>query len=117
MVSANWRVDCISKLIFPTFQKITKGTFHDTDGIILFIDFDQVDMHAEAWEKALEDLFNEYQSPGYMVYTHSLSSRAKEARDTAMADLPFLALGYLLLFVYMSTQLGSFSRLGNRVSI
>ena len=75
----------------------------------------QVDEYADAWEEALEDLFKDNQPSGYTVYTHSLWSNMKASSDAALSDLSFFIFGYFLVIVYMSTQLGSFSRLGNKV--
>ncbi|XP_066936303.1 patched domain-containing protein 3-like [Clytia hemisphaerica] len=73
-----------------------------------------VDKYADKWEEELEKTFEGGQ-PDYEVYTFSQWSQAKASEDASNGDLQFFVIGYIMVIVYLSIMLGSFSRIGHKV--
>ena len=69
---------------------------------------------AESWEEELEKTF-ETSIPDYTVFTYSLWADEKAADDASNGDLQFFVFGYILVIIYLSVMLGSFTRTGHKV--
>jgi len=63
-------------------------------------------------EKTFDKSFGDYK-----VHSYSLWSHEEASSNAANGDLQFFVFGYALVIIYLSTQLGSFSRIGHKVRI
>ena len=73
-----------------------------------------MDKYAESWEEKLEETFDK-SFGDYKVFTYSRWSDEDAASEASNGDLQFFVFGYMLVIIYLSTMLGSFSRIGNKV--
>ncbi|XP_066915627.1 patched domain-containing protein 3-like [Clytia hemisphaerica] len=73
-----------------------------------------VDQYADAWEEELEKTF-ENGDADYVIFTYSLWANDKASEDASNGDLQFFVVGYILVIIYLSIMLGSFSRIGHKI--
>ncbi|XP_066910125.1 NPC1-like intracellular cholesterol transporter 1 [Clytia hemisphaerica] len=74
-----------------------------------------VDELANTWEEELEKTFQNNAPSGFNVYTFSLWSNNEASRNASSGDLKFFVFGYIMVIIYLSIMLGSFSRIDHKI--
>lgn len=73
-----------------------------------------VDENGERWEESFDGAMRALPTPGYTLYYFSEWGANEASSSASTDDLRFFTVGYLLVIIYLSLMLGSFSRLGHK---